>query len=149
MSNRRLITDEVLRCLRKINGSASPYSPSYEFKSDLHLNVYKGFKFIDEINDFPSIYTNSGLEQRIYNTSNLTESVVTTTIRCYVYGQDPQQQLSNIIEDIEHVIYHMTLDTEIQAQDITIKEIITDSGLLEPYGMAEIFLNIRFEIFDN
>jgi hypothetical protein len=149
MSNRRLITDEIVRCLRQINGSSSPYSPYYEFKSDLHQNVYKGFRFIDEINDFPSVYITSGLEQRIYNTKELTESIVTTTVRCYVYGQDPQQQLSDIVQDIEHVVYNFKFDTKIQVQDITIKEILTDSGLLEPYGMAEIFLNTRFEIFDN
>lgn len=149
MSNRRLITDEIVRYLRQINGSSSPYSTAYEFKTDLHLNVYKGFKFIDEINDFPSVYITSGLEQRIYNTKELTESIVTTAVRCYVYGQDPQQQLSDIVEDIEHVVYNFKFDTLVQVQDVTIKEILTDSGLLEPYGMAEIFLNTRFEIFNN
>ena len=149
MSNRRLITDELLLCLQKIDGGPSPYSAGYDFKSDIHTNAYKGFKFIDEVNDFPSVYVTSGLEQRVYNTNKLTESIVTTTLRCYVYGQDPQTQLSNIIEDIEHVVYNAKFDTQIQVQDITIKEILTDSGLLEPYGMAEIFLNIRFEIFDN
>lgn len=149
MSNRRLIGNELVECLKKINNSTSPYSPSYEFKSDLHNNVFRGYKFIDEINDFPSVYITSGLEQRVYNTNKLTEAFVNTTLRCYVYGQDPQHQLSDLIQDIEHVIYNIKLSTEILLQDITIKEIVTDSGLLEPYGMAEIFLNIRFEIFDN
>lgn len=149
MSNRKLIADRVVLLLRQIDRSASPYSPDYEFKTDLHRNVYRGYKFIDEINDFPSVYATSGLEQRIYNTNNLTESLVAVTLRCYVYGEDPQKQLSDLIQDIEHVIYNLTFDTVLQVQDITIKEIVTDSGLLEPYGMAEIFLNIRFEIFDN
>lgn len=149
MSNRKLISDQLVSYLRQIDGSTSPYSSSYEFKIDLHRNAYRGFRFIDEINDFPSIYVTSGLEQRIYNTNRLTESVVTVTVRCYVYGEEPQQQLSDLIEDVEHVIYNSSFDTQIQVQDITIKQILTDSGLLEPYGMAEIFLNVRFEIFDN
>lgn len=149
MSNRKLISDQLISYLRQIDGSTSPYSSSYEFKTDLHRNAYRGFRFIDEINDFPSIYVTSGLEQRIYNTNRLTESIVTVTVRCYVYGEDPQQQLSELIEDVEHVIYNSSFDTQIQVQDITIKQILTDSGLLEPYGMAEIFLNVRFEIFDN
>jgi hypothetical protein len=149
MSNRRLIGDKLAESLRKINRSTSPYDPSYEFKTDIHMNAYRGYKFIDEINDFPSIYLTSGLEQRVYNTTNLTEAFVGVTLRCYVYGDDAQEQLSELIKDIEHIIYNIKFDTEILLQDITIKEIVTDSGLLEPYGMAEIFLNVRFEIFDN
>jgi hypothetical protein len=149
MSNRNLITSAIINSLKRIDGRTSPYNASYEFKTDVRENVYKGFVYIDEINDFPSIYVTSGSEQRIYNTNKLTEAVVSTAIRCYIYGADSQQQVDNIISDVEHVIYSYKLDTTLQIQDITIKEILTDSGLLEPYGMAEIFLTTRFEIFDN
>lgn len=149
MSNRKLITDAVVSALRRIDGRTSPYSSDYEFKTDLHQNAYKGFKFIDEINDFPSIYVSSGLEQRVYNTADLTEGIVTTAIRCYVCGDTPQELTNYIVQDIEHVIYSMEFDVGLQVQDITVKEILTDSGLLEPYGMAEIFLSVRFEIYNN
>lgn len=149
MSNRNLITDAIIACLKKIDGRTSPYSPDYEFKTNLHENVHRGLKYIDEINDFPSVYVSSNLEERIYHTNNLTESVVSSALRCYIYGPDSQNQVDNIISDIEHVIYSSNFDTTLQIQDITIKEILTDSGLLEPYGMAEIFLTVRFEIFDN
>jgi hypothetical protein len=149
MSNRSLINSAIINSLKRIDGRTSPYVPSYEFKTDLHENVYKGLVYIDEINDFPSIYVTSGLEERIYNTSKLTEAVVSTAIRCYIYGEDSQQQVNDIISDVEHVIYASKFDTSLQLQNITIKEILTDSGLLEPYGMAEIFLTTRFEIFDN
>jgi hypothetical protein len=150
MSNRKLITASIVADLKKINKSTSPYNPAYEFKTDLHNNVYgTGFKFIDEINDFPSIYVVSGMERRIYQTNQLTESLVKTAIRCYVYGEDAQQQTNDIIQDVEHIIYNMKPNVELLIQDITINEILTDSGLLEPYGMAEIFLNTRFEIYNN
>jgi len=149
MSNRNLINDAIIACLKKIDGRTSPYSPDYEFKTNLNENVYRGFVFIDEINDFPSVYVTSGQEERIYHTNNLTESIVSSALRCYIYGPDSQNQVDNIISDIEHVIYSSNFDTTLQIQDITIKEILTDSGLLEPYGMAEIFLTVRFEIFDN
>ncbi len=149
MSNRRLIVDEIVRNLKKIDGRTSPYNPEYQFNNDIHGNAYRGLRFIDEINDFPSLYLTSGLEQRIYQSKGLTESVVSLTIRCYVYGEEPQQQLSYLIQDIEHIVYNMTLNLDLQTQDISVKEILTDSGLLEPYGMAEIFLNMRFEILNN
>jgi hypothetical protein len=150
MSNRKLITNAIVAALKQINKSTSPYNAGYEFKTDVHNNVYgSGFKYIDEINDFPSIYVVSGMERRIYQTNQLTESLVKTAIRCYVYGEDAQQQTNDIIQDIEHVIYNMKPDVGLLIQDITVNEILTDSGLLEPYGMAEIFLNTRFEIYNN
>ena len=120
MSNRSIITDAFVEKLRQIDGTTSPYNASYQFKTDLHRNAYRGYKFIDEINDFPSIYMVSGQEQRIYHTRNLTEAVVSTTIRCYVNSDDSQQQLNDLITDIEHVVYNMTLDVNLQLQNISI-----------------------------
>jgi hypothetical protein len=148
MSNRSMITDALVSKLKQIDGATSPYNASYEFKTNLHTNAFRGYKTIDEINDFPAVFVVSGLEERIYHTKGLTESRVTTTIRAYMYTDDPQQQLVDLIQDIEHVVYNMNLNVNLQLQDITITEINTDSGLLEPYGMAEIFLNTRFEIFN-
>lgn len=146
MSNRTNINNFLISQLRRIDGSVSPFDSSYYFLSNLHENVYSGFKYIDEINDFPSLFLVSPKEIRKYNTNHNTESIVTTTIRYYVYGDDLETQLSNIFQDVEHIVYNMSLSTEFKSLDITIEKFITDSGLLKPYGMAEIFLSSRFEI---
>jgi hypothetical protein len=148
MSNRSMIADALVSAIKQIDGTTSPYDADYEFKTDLHRNVYRGYKTIDEINDFPAIFVVAGLEQRRYNTKDLTESLVQITVRAYVYSDNPQEQLVNLIQDVEHVVYNVRFDVNLQVQDITIKKIDTDSGLLEPYGMAEIFLNLRFEVFN-
>jgi hypothetical protein len=146
MSNRTNITNHIVEQLRKIDGYNSPFSADYVFMSNLHSNVYRGVKYIDEINDFPSLYVTSNVERRKYQTNYNTESIVFTVIRCYVMGDDTELQLSNIFQDIEHVLYNMQVPNEFTSLDITIDTTITDSGLLEPYGMAEIFLSSRFEI---
>ena len=56
-------------------------------------------------------------------------------------------QINDLIQDVEHVIYNLTFDPSLQVFDISIITILTDSGLLRPYGMVEIFLSTRFEIF--
>jgi hypothetical protein len=146
MSNRTKINNFVIDQLRRIDGYSSPFDPLYNFKANLNTNVYKGLKYLDEINDFPAVYVTSSTEQRIYNTKNNTESLVYTTIRCYVKSDDAELQLNNIIQDIEHIIYSMKPPADLSSLDITIDSILTDSGLLNPYGMAEIFLSSRFEI---
>lgn len=149
MSNRILITRFLIDSLKIINGGVSPYDSSYTFNTNLHENVYIGQLYIDEINDFPSIYISSGEEFRTYNTSNLIEAEVLTTIRCYSYSGDTFEANNNIIKDVEHVIYNMKIPVEFQAQDVTIRSVLIDTGLLAPYGMAEIFLTTKFEIFNN
>lgn len=149
MSNRTAITDLLVSSLQNINGSTSPFDSSYTFNTNLHNNVYRGFKFIDEINDFPSLYIVSEIEYRIYNTALFTEAVVESVIRCYLHDEDAAVTINGLVQDIEHIIYSIPAHPELKLQDITMSNIITDKGLLHPYGMAEIFLNSRFEIFTN
>ena len=146
MSNRTKITNYVVEQLQKIDGRSSPFLNDYTFFSNLHRNVYSGVKYLDEINDFPSVYVTSNIERRKYETNGNTQGIVFTVIRCYVMCDDTEVQLSNIFQDIVHILYNMQVPNEYTSLDITIDTTLTDSGLLEPYGMAEIFLSSRFEI---
>lgn len=148
MSNRTKINKKVIDSLRQINGLASPYSADYDFKTDLHENVYSGLKYIDEINDFPSIYVVSPKEIRTYHTNGNTQGTVQTALRCYLYSEELEQDSQNLIDDIEHVLYSIRFSTDIQVKDLTITNILRDNGLLKPYAMVEVFLETRFEILD-
>jgi hypothetical protein len=148
MSNRSLINNTLIELLKQIDGSVSPYNSAHTFSTNLNNNVYRGLKYHDEINDFPSIYITSPSEYRTYNTAEFTESTVLTAIRGYVKGDNTTELTNNLVNDIEHIIYNMKLNTGLSVQDITITEVKTDSGLLRPFGIAEIFLNTRFEIFN-
>ncbi len=135
-----------MKQLKRIDGSVSPFDSSYRFLSDLHENVYSGFKYIDEINDFPTMFATSPKETRKYNTHLNTEAIVTSVLRYYVYSDDAETKLSDIFQDVEHIVYNMRVPNQYKSLDIVIDNFITDSGLLKPYGMAEIFLSSRFEI---
>ena len=52
MSNRSQINDLLVSELNNINGRVSPYDAAYSFKTSIHGNVYRGLKYLDEINDF-------------------------------------------------------------------------------------------------
>lgn len=139
------VLNTIIAKLKDINGLPSPYSTDYMFKKDINRNAIRGLKFIDEINDYPSIYLIKTGQKRIYNTNGVTQIIILCTIICYVKEDYTQQALSDLIKDVEHVIYNLTFPSEYQVQDVTIEKVDTDQGLLIPYGMAELSLAISLE----
>lgn len=146
--NRRTdIVQFLVERLKNINGSISPYDPTYTFNSNIANNVYRQVKFLDEVNDFPSLYLAAGTEIRNFQSENLTVAELTVIIRAYVYGEDNSQTLvDNIVEDIEHVIYKIGDESERGILDITVASITEDEGLANPYGIAEVELSVVYRL---
>jgi len=146
--NRRTeIVNFLVDRLKDINGSISPYDSTYQFRHNVFNNVYRRVKFLDEVNDFPSLYLAAGSEIRNFQSENLTVATLTVIIRAYVYGEDNSQvQADNLVEDIEHVIYSIGDYPEKGILDITIENITEDEGLAFPYGIAEIELSVVYRL---
>lgn len=133
--------------LKKIDGNVSPYNTSYQFNHNLFNNVYRKLKFLDEVNDFPSIYLSAGTEIRNFQSENLTVATLNVIIRAYVYGEDNSQTAADaLVEDIEHIIYSIGDEPEKGILDITIDNISADEGLAHPYGIAELELSIVYRL---
>jgi len=147
-TNRRSeIVDFLITELKNIDGGTSNYSASYTFNVNLFNNVFRGVKFLDEVNDFPAIYLAAGAENREFESLSLTVATLDVTIRAYVYGEDNSQSLADdLLEDIEHVIYSLEDSPAKGIQDITIESITVDEGLVEPYGLAEVNLQITYRL---
>lgn len=146
--NRRTeIVNFLVDRLKAINGGISPYDNSYQFRHNVFNNVYRRIKFLDEVNDFPSMYLSAGTEIRNFQSENLTVATLTVIIRAYVYGEDNSQlQADNLVEDIEHVIYSIGDYPDKGILDITIENITEDEGLAFPYGIAEVELSIVYRL---
>ena len=147
-TNRRSeIVDFLITNLKNIDGGTSNYNSAYTFNVNLFDNVYRGVKFLDEVNDFPAIYLAAGAENREFESLSLTVATLDVTIRAYVYGEDNSQSLADdLLEDIEHVIYSLEDSPTKGIQDITIESITVDEGLVEPYGLAEVNLQITYRL---
>jgi hypothetical protein len=149
MSQRRDIIKFIVDNLKLIDGTKSSLAP-YTFNTDLHLNVYRGYKSIEEINDFPSIFITAGVESRSYNTVGTSQSSLPLMLRLYTY--DTEEELVNtyvndIVQDIEHVIYNLPRSfSNLEILDITITSINTDEGLLTPYGIVELQVQVSYEV---
>lgn len=150
MSQRKNIIKVLIDNLKLIDGTSSPLLYSYSFKSNLHENVFKGFKGFDEVNDFPCIFVTGGTENRTYNTNGTTRSDINVLIRAYTYNEENElvnEELNNLIQDIDHVIYNLPRNnTDLEILDIIIKSISSDEGLLTPYGVVELQVQVSYEV---
>lgn len=147
VNRRREIVNFLVSELKSINGGVSPYDPTYTFNLDIFSNVFRNIKFIDEVNDFPSLYLAAGTEIRNFESQYLTEATLTVMIRSYVYGEDNSHTISDkLLQDIEHVIYTIGDHPDKGILDITIDNITTDEGLVTPYGIIEIELSVVYRL---
>jgi len=145
-SRRREIVNYIVAQLKTIDGSTSPYG--YNFKTNLSQNVYKGLKFIDQINDFPSVYIQAGEESYRYNSKTNTEASMTIMIRIYAYEEHSLYKLEDLVDDITHVVERIKYNQDHKIIFAEIASIDTDSGLLDPYGLGEIMINVQYDVDD-
>lgn len=144
MSRRTSIIKALAEKLKTINGQA-PY------QINLFNNVYPKLKFWDEVDDFPSVYMTPGSEMREYLPGEFTWGFLGVSIKVYCHGEDAQEQLEKVLEDIEScvdanrvLVYDVSKGYE--TTEILIQSITTDEGLLAPYAVGEINLQVRYAI---
>lgn len=144
MSRRTSIVKALVEKLKLIDGTGS-------YKTDLATAAFPFLKFWDEVNNFPSIYCTAGSEAREYLPSDFTWGYLGLSLKIYCKGDDAQQLLENLLEDVETVIdnnrvlvYDEALGYE--TTEILLTSITTDEGLLVPYAIGEINLQVRYAI---
>ena len=108
-------------------------------------------KFWDEVEEFPAIHINAGSETRQYQGGGYKDRFLNLTIRCYVNQEDAVDALDELLEDVETVLeenssfrYYDRMGLEQQTQQITIISIDTDEGVLDPLGVAEVLIEVRY-----
>ena len=144
-STRRLgVIQALVEKLKEIDGNG-------DFNTDVYGNVSPRLKFWDEVNEFPSIHLNAGSETRTYQSAGYKDRFLAVTVRVYVQAEDSVEALEELLEDIETVIetnsrlsYTDRRGDEQFTQQITIISIDTDEGVLEPLGVGEILLEVRY-----
>lgn len=122
------------------------------YSTNLFGNAHPKLKFWDEVNDFPSVYLTAGSEQREYLPGNFTWGYLNVSVKCYVKSEDSaQEQLESLLSDVEKCIDAnrvLVYDSEsgFETTEILIQSITTDEGLLYPYGIGEINLQVRYAL---
>jgi hypothetical protein len=145
MSRRASIASVIAEKLKVINGE-TPY------KVNLFENSYSKLKFWDEVNDFPCVYVVAGSETREYMPANFSWGFLNVSLKVYCKGENSQQELEELLEDIEKVldgtlgVIEYDANNHYDTSEISITSITTDEGLLSPYSVAEINILVRYQI---
>jgi hypothetical protein len=145
MSRRASIVKAVVEAFKVIDGTGS-------YNTNLFDNVYDKLKFWDEVNDFPCVYVVAGSETREYMPGGFAWGFLNICIKAYTKGEDAQQLLEGLLEDLELVIDNargvIVYDTtnNYSTSELSITQIVTDEGLLNPYGVGEINLLVRYQV---
>ena len=145
MSKRVSIVKALAEVFKTIDGT-SPYT------TNLTNNSYPKLKFWDEVNDFPAVYVHPTGETRDYLPGGFAWGLLSVCVKAYVKSEEEsQEQLEALLGDLETcvdlnrtLVYDATNQygtTEIEIQSIT-----TDEGLLAPYAVGEIILQVRYQI---
>jgi len=142
-SRRAGITTALAEALSKIDGRGLYKQSVAETSPRL--------KFWDEVEEFPAIHLNAGSETRQYQTGGYKDRVLNVTVRCYVNQEDSVAALDELLEDVETVLeensqllYHDRNGLEQHTHQITIISIDTDEGVLDPLGVGEILIEVRY-----
>jgi|TARA_A100001015_G_scaffold30147_1_gene33592 hypothetical protein len=143
-SRRSNIVEALTAKLKDINGAGA-------YLVDLNNQVFPFLKFWDEVDEFPAVHLNAGSETRQYQASGYKDRFLVITLRCYVNEEDAQDALNRLMEDVETVIeensrleYVDKLNNAFTTQQITVVSIDTDEGVLEPLGVGEILIEVRY-----
>ena len=144
MSARAGIQRAIIEKLKTIDGTG-PY------KTNIFNNAFPTLKFWDEVSDFPSIYSSNGMETRDYLPSAFKWGYLNISLKLYVRSETSSEDLEALIEDVGKVIDSnrtIVYDTETGAAttEILISSIVTDEGLLQPFGIGEVNLQVRYQV---
>ena len=142
-SRRAAITKGLSEALAQIDGRGIFHTAVAEVSPRL--------KFWDEVEEFPAIHLNAGSERREYQAGGYKDRYVNITVRCYVNEENSVEALDELLEDVETVLednsrlrYYDRNGLEQFTQQISIISIDTDEGVLDPLGVAEILIEVRY-----
>ena len=138
------IVEALVNKLKDIDGTG-------QYLTNLEENVSPRLKFWDEVEEFPAVHLNAGSETREYQAGGYKDRFLSITLRCYVQAEDAVEALDELLEDVETVVeessrlrYKDRNNVDQYTQQITVVSIDTDEGVLEPLGVGEMLVEVRY-----
>ena len=123
-----------------------------ESKTDVAAgNVHKRYKYLDEINDFPSITFVTRGEDRVHYGGANKFARISIDLRAYVFAEDQLDAAELLASDIETKVLDVFAASH-RAKEVDEALVIsfrTDEGLMAPYGIADMSLVITYSLEGN
>jgi len=152
MSRRTQIIDFLVTELKRINGQQDartvPVRNGYTYKTNVFNNVFRRMKYLNEINDFPTLCVTATGEDRIEIGAGVRFGTFGFEIRAYIKDEATIETEEDLADDIEFVLENLTSEATAQAREITdviITSTETDEGLMTPFGVVIISGILRYQ----
>ena len=120
---------------------------------DVHENnVYNSFKYLEEINDFPSICLLPKNEVRSERGANRRLGVIEVALRGYVFDENNLDTAEFLAQNVESKVDSFSANTAAKANGVADARVVTfrtDEGLFDPYGIADLELQILYDVDEN
>lgn len=109
---------------------------------------FRGYRFLHEINSFPSFYIAFQNESRIHKGAGSVYSIIALNLRGYCW--------SDALESIE--VYMRELEVAIQTyrpqhlrfvDEARVVSVRTDEGVMQPYGVVDLNLEVLYQVIPN
>lgn len=144
-TQRKKVAEALANKLKQIDGN-------HPYNTNVFDNVTSKMLFLDEIEQYPKVCVVAGDEEREYQPGGFKWRFLNITIRAYVHNaEDAQEELALLLEDIEKIIdesdalvYDDTVDPNLTATSMVVETISTDEGVIQPLGIGEISITVRY-----
>ena len=121
--------------------------------TDVHANnVFRTYKYMHDLNDFPAITFIPRQEQRDHFGDQQVHAIIAVQLRCYVFDGDTSdiadecERLADQIEDA--VDSFAETYRQHQVEEARVVSLRTDDGLMTPYGVADLHVSILYRLED-
>lgn len=152
MSRRTQIIDFLVTELKRINKQQDartvPVRNGYTYKTNVFNNVFRRQKYLNEINDFPTICVRATGEDRLELGAGIRFGTFGFEIRAYVKNEAIIETEEDLADDIEFVLENLTSEATARARELTdvrITSTETDEGLMAPFGVVIINGILRYQ----
>ena len=108
-------------------------------------NVFRRFKYADELNDFPAVCLYNSYDQRSLQQTNVYGGELHIKLRGYVRNENAVSTADTLIHDIETVLENLNLSEQELFEGIQVRNISTDEGLFTPLGIVHMELAILYQ----
>tara|TARA_B100000073_G_scaffold109103_1_gene87944 strand:+ start:1726 stop:2223 length:498 start_codon:yes stop_codon:yes gene_type:complete len=157
-SRRKRIMDFLVSELKRIDGEEDGRAEfnyitvrnGYTYKTNVFNNVFRRMKFLNEINDFPTLCVTTTGEDRIEIGAGVRFGTFGFEIRGYVKDENTIEVEEDLADDIEYALQSANDQANaFEIVDIRITSTETDEGLMTPFGVVIVNGILRYQIQAN
>ena len=121
--------------------------------TDVHANnVYRTYKYMHDLNDFPAITFIPNREDRDHFGDGQVHGILAVQLRCYVYDGDTADiadECERLADQIEAAVDTFSAaNRALEVEEARVISLRTDDGLMTPYGVADLQISILYRLED-